>query len=222
MFQGIPQEGLRLLDELPALDKDGFAARSRAYRDQLQGPIKAFVEALGPALQARISPAIRFAARTHGSISPINNDVRFNPEAPVYKDHVLLRFWEGAEKKAAPTLWVRLTSSDVGFASGAQFADVERWRRAVDAHGATLADALEALSSETDATVVGVGLKRVPRGFPSDHPRGDLLKHKWLQARWSRRLDPAESGAALVATCVGELERAAPVHRWLVRHLEDG
>ena len=87
-------------------------------------PAKAFVTALGEELSKTISKDLVAEPRTNGSIAPINNDLRFAPanspkaRAP-YKDHLLFRFWEGADKKIAPTLFVRLSAESVGFASGA-------------------------------------------------------------------------------------------------------
>ncbi|MEQ9398445.1 MAG: DUF2461 family protein [Longimicrobiales bacterium] len=218
-FDGFSNEGLALLGRLPTMDKKAFQARKKTYQAELQEPLKAFVDALGPVLQEQISDGLDFAAKTHGSIGPINNDVRFNPDAPTYKDHVLLRFWEGADKKAAPTLYVRLTPTEVGFAAGAMVADVEAWRRAVDADGDALQAALTALVAATDAGVVGQELKRVPKGYDPDHRHADLLRHKWLQARWPRPMPDTPDGDAFVRWCAGELAQAAGVHRWLVEHL---
>ncbi len=218
-FRGFPAEGLALLGRLPTFDKDSFKAHAAGYRRDLQSPLKGFVDALGPALCARISADIQFAPKTHGSIGPINNDVRFNRDAPTYKDHVLLRFWEGEPKKTAPTLYVRLTPTEVGFATGAMFADVDRWREAVVERGAELASALDALLADTQGDLVGAELKRVPRGFDGDHPQADLLRHKWLQVRWPRALPANVHGEDFVDYCADELERATAVHRWLVREL---
>lgn len=129
------------------------------------------MDALGPLLRERISPGIEYPARTNRSISPIDNDRRFRPDSTPYKDHVLLRFWEGAERKTAPTLYLRRTADEVGFATGAAVGDVGRWRAAVDADGAALAEALEALLDATGGhdrrrrTEGGAG--GLPGGSPS-------------------------------------------------------
>ncbi len=219
MFEGFSKEGLTLLKQLPTYDKGRFQERKSDYKSQLQEPLKAFVEALGPVLREEISPGIDFAAKTHGSIGPINNDVRFNPKASTYKDHVLLRFWEGDDKKTAPTLYVRLTGTEVGFASGAMFRDVDAWREAVDSEGDGLVAALASLTGATDADIVGQDLKRVPAPYPAEHPRADLLRHKWLQARWPRPLPKSVGGEEFVRYCAGELANAAGLHRWLVEHV---
>jgi uncharacterized protein (TIGR02453 family) len=215
-FEGFSRAGLTLLGRLPEFEKDEFEAHRKEYRAELQDPSKAFVDAVGVRLRERLGPGIQFAAKTHGSISPMNNDLRFNPDAPRYKDHILMRFWEGPRKKEAPSLYVRLTAASVGFATGAMFPDPGRWREAVDTDGASLAQALKALDQAVDADIVGQDLKRVPKPYDPDHPNGDLLRHKWLQARWSQPLGPSVSTEGFADFCVDELMRAEAIHRWLV------
>jgi hypothetical protein len=53
-------------------------------------------------------------------------------------------------------------------------------------------------------------LKRVPRGFPADHPRADLLRWKGIEVNVRPRA-ATEVGAAL--------EVGDPVHRWLADHV---
>ena len=174
------------------------------------------MDALGGILRGTVSPSLDFAAKANGSISPINNDLRFNPDAPRYKDHLLFRFWEGSPKKAVPNLYVRLTPTEVGFAAGLAPSDVTAWREAIADRGAVLADALATLVGDVGATVVGRELKRVPSPFPSDHPRAELLRHKWLQVRWSRPHPHSVHEAGFAGFCAEELTRAVSVHRWLV------
>lgn len=220
MFAGFPKEGLELLAALPGMDKEAFGRARPRYGPLLQAPIREFVEAMGPALQERISVGIQYAAKTHGSIGPINNDVRFNPDRPTYKDHVLLRFWDGESKKTSPSLFVRLTPTEVGFAAGAAFPSVETWRTAVDRAGDALGEALKAVVAKTGASVFGDDLKRVPKGYPAEHPHEKLLRHSWLQVRWPRPLPSNIGDESFVDWCCAELAHAAPLHAWLVRELK--
>ncbi|MDH4118604.1 MAG: DUF2461 domain-containing protein [Acidimicrobiia bacterium] len=217
MFDGFTKQGLELLTRLPTLDKDRFAAVKKQYTAEIAEPAKEFVDALGGELAGRISNGIEYAAKTNGSISPINNDLRFNPEAAPYKDHLLFRFWEGPNKKTAPTLFVRLSAEDVGFATGVVFDPVDRARQAIDSDGADLRREIDALVRQTKGEVAGADLKRVPKPYPQDHPQAELLKHTWLQVRWLTR--SSRTGSGLLGRCVDQLEKAGSVHRWLVDHL---
>lgn len=219
-FAGFEPSAMELLAELGGQDAEWFKANKPAYQELVASPCKAFVGAMGEALQNRISPGIVALPRTNGSIGPINNDLRFSPDKSPYKDHVLFRFWEGADKKTAPTLFVRLSKGGIGFATGAVFGDVTRWREAVASpQGAQLEAALSKLERGTRAEVVGRELKRVPAPYPDDHPRRDLLRHKLLQLRWEEKPPRLLGKPDFVDWCAKRLERCAPVHRWLVDSL---
>lgn len=214
-----PAEARDFLRELPTRDKTWFDANRPAYQALIAEPAKALVEAVATDLQNELSPAIVGVPRVNGSISPINRDIRFSADKTPYKDHLLFRWWEGDEKKTAPTLFVRLASDEVGFATGVMLPSLDRWRELVDAEatGAPLASAIGALVAESGADVAGIEYKRVPKPYPADHPRADLLRCKWLQVRW---MEPfLEDGSDFAPWCARHLLRCADVHRWLVEHL---
>ena len=220
-FAGFPAEGLAFLRQLPTRDKDWFHASKQAYTSHLAAPAKAFVATLGELLQESISSAIVAQPRVNGSISPINRDVRFSADKTPYKDHLLFRFWEGPQKQSAPTLFVRLSGEGVGFASGAMFASVDRWRELIDADatGRRLAEAIERLGEGKPLDIAGAELKRVPAPYAADHPRGDLLRHKTFQVRWLEPMPGSVGSPAFADWCLGHLQDAAEVHRWLVDNL---
>ena len=171
-FSGFPVEGLAFLTDLGSgRDKAWFDERRKRYDTDVVGPAKAFVVAMGDALGERFGAEITAIPRTNGSIAPINNDLRFSPDKTPYKDHLLFRFWEGAEKKTAPTLFVRLNEATVGFASGAALPDLDRWRSLVAGdEGAALATTLERLGAGRALDIDGQGYQRVPKPYPADHP----------------------------------------------------
>ncbi|MDH3704571.1 MAG: DUF2461 domain-containing protein [Acidimicrobiia bacterium] len=222
-FEGFSAEGLAMLADLPNHDKQWFGEHKPLYTTLLLEPAKAFAAAMTDGLRDDVSPGIEGQPKVNGSISPINNDLRFSPDKAPYKDHLMFKWWEGAQKKTAPTLWVRMSSTDVGLATGTVLTPdgLERWRAAVDdeTSGAVLASAVADLVGRCNAEVVGAELKRVPRPYDADHPRGDLLRHKWLQIRWLRPLPEEVRTAAFVDWCSDQLTAATDVHRWLVDHL---
>ena len=222
-FTGFPGDGLALLASLPSHDTPWFKSHKREYEAGVASPAKAFVEALGERLRAEISPSIEAIPRTNGSIAPINNDVRFAKDAPIYKDHLLFRFWEGTPKKQAPTLFVRLSATDLGFASGAAFATPDRWRAAVgaDSTGAALASLLDGLRARHPIDIAGAATKRVPAPYEPDHERADLLRLRGFQVRWSEPAPAVITGPDLVDWCLERLNELAPVHAWLVANIGD-
>jgi uncharacterized protein (TIGR02453 family) len=220
-FTGFTHDGLDLLKRLPELDRDGFQAAADTYRSGIVEPSKALVDALGPELRVHISEGIQFGARTNQSIAPINNDRRFNPSASPYKDHLLLRFWEGPNNRSGSVLFVRITPDELGFAVGMSFTaqQLAAYRERVETDGDRLAAALKWLVRHRGADVVGSALKRVPAPYADDHPHADLLRRKSLQVRW--RVDPGDAitGRRLMTLSRDQLRRGAGVHQWLVEHL---
>ena len=219
-FGGFSQEGLAFLTELGSKDKVFLDANRKIYESEIAEPAKVFVEAMGEALAEAVSPQITAIPKTNGSISPINNDVRFSKDASPYKDHLLFRFWEGPDKKAAPTLFVRVSEDSVGFASGMQFTSLDRWRELVDddATGSALSAAIATVAKGHKLDIDGQGLKRVPRPYAEEHPRAELLKHKALQVRWPEPTPTIIHKPGFVDWCVKRLIVVSPVHRWLVEH----
>jgi len=221
-FEGFPNETISFLTELGTQDKAWMQANKKDYTRLVADPAKAFVVAMGERLQTEIGPTIAAVPKTNGSIAPINNDLRFSPDKSPYKDHVMFRFWDGPEKKTAPTLFVRIAPDTVGFATGAALPDLERWRARVDdnAAGTALAGELGKLGKGRDLDIAGQEYKRVPKPFAEDHPRADLLRHKSLQARWTEPTSSAPlTTPQIVDWCMERLDACAPVHHWLVENL---
>ena len=223
-FEGFSKAGMSFLTELGQNDKTWFGANRAIYDAQVVPAAKAFVTTMGDYLRANVSDAIEAQPKTNGSIAPINNDLRFSPDASPYKDHLMFRFWEGPVKKTSAMLMVRVHPTDgVGFASGINFANIDVWRTAIDneATGTALTNAINAVVSDTDADVVGEGLKKVPKPFDPDHPRGDLLRHKGLQVRFIQK--PSRGvlhKPSFVDDFAGpQLVRLGDIHHWLVAHL---
>ena len=68
----------------------------------------------------------------------------------------------------------------------------------------------------TFGEISGEKLKRVPSGFPTDHPEAELLKQKDLT--FGRRLaDDDVFSPGLPDLIADSFEAAVPVMRWLAR-----
>ena len=220
-FTGFPATGLSFLTDLGTHDKAWFRDRKAVYESAVVEPAKEFVIAVGDRLHSDVSPAIQAVPRANGSISPINNDVRFNKNADPFKDYLLFNFWEGPEKATAASLHVRVSEAAVGFSVGMRFTDFDRWRAIIDddATGAPLADAINVLARRRELDVAGAALKRVPKPYAEDHPRGDLLRHKSLHLRWPEPTPKSVNSAKFVDWCMKRLDACAPIQRWLVDNL---
>jgi len=84
---------------------------------------------------------------------------------------------------------------------------------AAEESGRTLQDVVAALAADGH-TIVGDVMKRAPRGYPADHPRADLLRHRSLLA--SRELEAEEVRDVEPVYCA--CERTRPLLDWLAEH----
>ena len=228
-FAGFPREGFAFLADLATENtREFFDAHRETYESALLEPAKAFVIALGEQLQARVSPGIRAEPRVNGSILRITRDTRFTTDKRPYKDHLDIWFWEGdAPSRERPGLSVRLRPATVVLSAGIHRLEptaLAAYRAAVDddRSGEALEAAIEDARMLRGVKLGGLAYKRVPRGFDSDHPRAELLRHGALYVSGEWKLPRAASGPGFVGWVADRLEQMAPVERWLTATLPWG
>ncbi len=216
-FTGIDPGALALLADLPGWTPEQYAEHKQRLVEGVSKPGLALISDVADRLDADLTVAPR------SSVSPLHRDLRFaGPDAPRYKDHLLLTTWEGADKKTSPILWIRVDADRAGFASGMSFTPAvrDRWRAAVAGPaGERLVAALEPLAGLDRFEVDGDEVKKVPKPYDADHPRADLLRKNGFQARYLDDLPATVDRAALADWCVERLEPLLPIHRWLVDEL---
>jgi uncharacterized protein (DUF2461 family) len=95
-----------------------------------------------------------------------------------------------------------------------------RLRAAVDdgRRGGALVRAV-ALMRERGLRVRGQELVRAPRGFSTDHPRIELLRHPWLTVERSWSVEAWMHSEEAYERITGVWRDAAPVTSWLRRHV---
>lgn len=218
-FAGFDRSALEQLEHLPGLDAAGYARAREALNRGLIAPARALVGEVARDLDAPLTTS-------RGSVSPLHADLRFSPAgAARYKDHLLLTAWHGTDKKTGPTLWIRVDSCSVGFASGVAFTPTirERWRAAVGGAGgarfASLIDELRERRARHEVEVAGDALHRVPPPWTAEHPRAELLRKTGFQVRFRVPLPREAERPEFAPWCAEHLSELLPTHRWLVKHL---
>ncbi|MBJ8340484.1 DUF2461 domain-containing protein [Antrihabitans sp. YC3-6] len=170
MFTGIPIEALDFYEDLAADNSKTFwTAHKEIYDTAIRAPITALVTEL----EAEFGTAKIF--RPH-------RDVRFAKDKSPYKTA------QGAvvHVNAGSGYYVQIDAAGLyvggGFYSG-ETAQIARFRAAVDdsSRGAELVEILAAPEAKK-FRIGGDKLKTAPRGFASEHPRIDILRHKSLTA----------------------------------------
>ncbi|MEA2309232.1 MAG: hypothetical protein QOI65_1518 [Thermoleophilaceae bacterium] len=204
-FRGFPREALEFLRDLEAdNDRDWFKRNRARYDDHLVAPARALAEDLAD------------LGRPH--LFRPWNDTRFHPGPPV-KEHLGMTL--GYEGGGGYYVELSLDGLLIGAGLYSPAPDqLDRLRRGIDRPkpAASLARAL------TRARKAGLEpsppeLVRGPRGYPADHPRMDLLRHRRMVVlhRHPLRawLHTPQAGTRIRA----QLEAARPLVRWLQEHV---
>jgi uncharacterized protein (TIGR02453 family) len=204
-FRGWPPEALEFLRELEENnERDWFKANRARYDEYLLAP----TQALAGDLAALGRPHL---------FRPWNN-TRFRPGPPL-KEHIGLAIGYGG----AGGFYVELSLDGLLVAAGlhAPASDqVERLRRGIDSprSAAALTRALR-VAEGSGLALNDADLKRAPRGYPADHPRVDLLRHRRLTVAQLHSLRPWLHRPEAGSRIRDGLESAAPLVRWLRTHV---
>jgi uncharacterized protein (TIGR02453 family) len=164
-FGGWSEEALEFYEGLEADNsKSYWTSRKAVYEDKVLRPMTELAEQLAPEFG---EPKIFRPYR----------DVRFSADKTLYKTHI------GAT--IGPHSYVQFSAD--GLAAGAGMWHMEpeqlaRYRAAVAADSTgTDVEAIIAKLEKSGVEIHGHGtLKSAPRGYPADHPRIGLLRHKGL------------------------------------------
>jgi len=176
-FAGFSREALRFLANLAANNERAwFQPRKAEYERLLKHPLEELCVALGERFEARGIPLVADPAR---SPFRIYRDTRFSKDKSPYKTHVAASFpWVGG----GPGGYFSLGPGEIHLGGGMWHPEpslLASWRAAVAERPAVVQAALgDPDFVRTFGVVYGERLKRVPVGFPSDHPDADLLKLK--------------------------------------------
>ena len=191
--------------------KDWFASRKQYFGETIQKPAQLLGEVLAQDLGALTGQ--NYACKQFR----IYRDVRFSKDKTPYHTHLHL-MWS-AQRAGMPG-WYFGSSPDY-LIVGCGYMTLEkpmlaRFRAAVDADGATLADALAEAAMSAGATLSDFGpapLKRVPKPYAADHPQAELLKRKNLAV--SAPLPSNWRQTGVVDGILSAANRLLPIDRWL-------
>jgi uncharacterized protein (TIGR02453 family) len=200
-FKGFPPEAVDFLAKLEANnDRAWFNAHKADYERACKEPMQQLLDDLDAKFGSGASKLYR-----------IHRDVRFSKDKTPYKT------WQAAHFAAG---YLSLSPDGLYVGTGAFMLDgptLERYRRAVDDDrtGAELVKVQAALKKK-GYVVEGHGdaLKIVPRGYPKDHPRAELLKQKSVLV--GKNFEPREvTSPKLTAAVIKVITDVKPLTSWL-------
>lgn len=206
-FHGWSDAALDFYAELEANNnRPWWLAHKAVYDEEVRAPFDAF----GDLIAEEFGPLRVFRP---------NRDIRFSKDKTPYKN----RCYGVAEGDGGEAFYVELSAEGLTAASGYWMMasdQLARYRAAVDDDqaGPALQEAVAAVRRKR-LTIEGHALKTAPRGYPRDHPRIELLRHKSLAAM--RRFEPADWLATKAASkrITDTWRAAAPINTWLATHV---
>jgi uncharacterized protein (TIGR02453 family) len=182
-FAGFPPEAFAWFTGLEADNtKRWFDAHRETYEIAVRGGFEAMMDELAADLGGEVK-----VFRQH-------RDLRFSPDKSPYKTRTYGVIFDRPD--GGPTLYAQLSATGLFAGTGYYVLasdQLARFRDAIadDATGPEL-EAAVAATEGAGAETFGEALKTAPRGYPRDHPRIRLLRHKSLIG--GARLDPGPDG----------------------------
>jgi uncharacterized protein (TIGR02453 family) len=192
-FGGFRPESIQFLADLGANNERAwFQPRKADYQRLLKVPLEALLAALAERFQARGLPLLADPAR---SPFRIYRDVRFARDKSPYKTNIGASFpWTEAAPVPPGALagqgegrhgvggYFHIAPGDIFVGGGIWHAEPDRlraWRQAVTGDPAHVHAAIDDPGFAAQfGKVNGEALKRVPSGYPPDHPDAELLRLK--------------------------------------------
>ncbi|OLB75872.1 MAG: TIGR02453 family protein [Actinobacteria bacterium 13_2_20CM_2_71_6] len=199
-FRGWPTEALEFYEGLEADNSKTYWTEHKPVYDQhVYAPMVALLAELEPEFGG-------------GKIFRPNRDVRFSADKSPYKTAIAATLENGG--------YLQFSARGLGAGAGMYMmaADqLDRYRQAVADDGT--GGELEKLIADIERHGIEVTghdrLKTAPKGYPKDHPRVELLRHKGVIA-WQQWPVAAWLGTAAAKKRVAEFLRVSrPLQDWL-------
>ena len=218
-FRGFKREAIQFLADLAANnDRSWFQPRKADYERLLKEPLEQLCLALGERFEANKIP---LEADPKKSPFRIYRDTRFSKDKSPYKTHISASFpWSGSEKhQHGDGAYFHFQPGEMFMGGGMWRAEKERlnaFRAAVLKHPDKVRAAFE------DAGFVKAfgevktedALKRVPPGYPMDHPMADMFR--WKDVIFGKRMSDAQVlSPKLPETLAANYAAAVPVLKFL-------
>lgn len=202
-FRGWPVEALEFFEGLEADNSKTYWQQHRdVYEQKVRVPMEELLKELAPDWG-------------EGRIFRPYRDIRFSRDKSLYKTNIAAVIGDG---------YVHLSADALGVGSGMyEMApdQLDRYRKAVDddRSGDELATRVVAAKAAGLEVTGHDVLKTAPKGYPKDHPRIELLRHKGL-ITWREWPAGAWLGTRKAKERVIEFfQQSKPVNDWLRTHV---
>ena len=207
-FAGFPVAALDFYDDLEVDNTRAYWEKHKdVYTESVKAPMAALCAALAPEFgEAKVFRPYR--------------DVRFAKDKTPFKTH------QGAFVPAGPATGWYVEVSARGVRTGAGFYEASSPRLASiraaiddDRRGPELERLLAGLTAD-GWDVGGERLKTSPRGYPADHPRIGLLRHKSMTVGRSHGFEPVVHTPELLDVVRDDWRALRPFVEWVAENAE--
>jgi uncharacterized protein (TIGR02453 family) len=183
-FEGFPKDFYAFFRELKQHnEREWFEDNKQRFRDHVQMPMSAFIEAMAPELKKISKHFVADPRPNGGSMFRIYRDVRFARDKRPYKEHAACHFRHVTARDAhAPGFYMHFAPDEVLFGGGSWMPpsdSLAQIRETIAAKPAlwTKVKSDRAFARTFDG-IQGDALSRPPRGFAPDHPQIEDIKKK--------------------------------------------
>jgi len=183
-FDGLPADYFRFFKELSANNnREWFEDNKPRFRESVQAPLVAFVEAMAPRLKKVSKHFVADPRLNGGSIFRIYKDVRFSRDKTPYKTHGGVQFRHARGKDAhAPGFYVHMGPGEVFFGGGIWMPPSDvllKIRSAIRDDGAAWRKATTGAAFRKHfGEMRGDQLTRPPRGFDGEDANIEDIRRK--------------------------------------------
>lgn len=217
-FEGFPTEGIAFLKKLKKNNnRPWFEKHKNEYEPCVKLPMQSLIAALQPYFEA-FAPEVDINPKR--SLFRIYRDVRFSNDKTPYKTHVAAHFVLRGKPKGVEGsgYYLHIEPGQVFLGGGIYMPDSEQLkniRRAIDARADEFLSILHNRTFiKTFKKLEGEKLRRVPKGYPADHPMAEWLKQKQFFV-WVEWPEAKSKKAQLVKEVASVFEAATPLVRFL-------
>jgi uncharacterized protein (TIGR02453 family) len=192
--------------------RDWFASNRNTYDACVKKPAKAFAELMAGELESLAGIAHKL------KVFRINRDVRFSKDKTPYNSHIHIS-WLPVDAADGPPAFMFGLSPDYCTVGCGVFefsrTSLETYRKAIaTSRGDDLGHMLKALKAD-GFRLQEPALKRVPPGFPADHPWVELALHKGI-AVWFDFEGPCDATRPdIMVRCLTRFTELLPLWRFL-------
>jgi uncharacterized protein (TIGR02453 family) len=224
-FKGFPKDAVHFFEDLGRNnDKEWFRENKERYDSSVLVPSKEFVISMGERLK-EIAPDIVAIPQVNKSLFRLNRDTRFSPDKTPYKTHLGILLWQGSRKRMEnPGYYFHIEPGKIIIGAGLYMFPkeiMEKYREAVIDD--KLGPELEKIVSDLESKGYTVGekkYKRVPRGFPQDHPRAELLKFGGMAAVEEGSMPEWVFDERITDELMRRFDDMRPIQEWMLKVLD--